>query len=63
MVVMTVTPAAAATRRLVLVPAAPEGQRGRGDAQVRRFRLARLRLEGRDVARDARFEHVKRSYD
>ena len=58
---MTATPAAA--RRLVLVPAAPDRGQGRGDAQVRRYRLARLRLEGRDVARSERFDHVKRSYD
>jgi len=63
MLVMTATSAAAATRRLVLVPAAPERAHGRGDAQVRRYRLARLRLEGRDVAHTERFEHVKRSYD
>ena len=30
---------------------------------VRRYRLARLRLEGRPVAPERRFEHVKRSYD
>ena len=59
---MTATTAAAATRRLVLVPAAPRAH-GRGDAQVQRYRLARLRLEGRDVAHTERFEHVKRSYD
>ena len=53
--------AAAATRRLILVPAPPRSDRG--DAMVRRYRIARLRLEGRDVARAERFEHVKRSYD
>ena len=52
---------AAASRRLVIVPAAPRTERGEG--LVRRYRLARLRLEGRDVAREQRFEHVKRSYD
>ena len=30
---------------------------------VRRFRLAQLRLEGRDVSRSERFTHLKRSYD
>ena len=30
---------------------------------VRRFRLAQLRLEGRDVPRSERFAHLKRSYD
>jgi hypothetical protein len=56
----TTSPAAAPPiRRLVLVPSdsprSPEG--------VRRFRLARLRLEGRETGGDARFAHLKRSYD
>jgi hypothetical protein len=34
-------------RRLVLVPATASG---RGDELVRRYRLARLRLEGREAA-------------
>lgn len=54
-------PAIAPARRLVLVPAAPAS--GRTEASVRRYRLARLRLEGREVAREQRFEHVKRTYD
>jgi len=45
-------------RRLVLVPAS-----GRGDELVRRYRLARLRLEPREVRGDERFAHLKRSYD
>ena len=60
MLVMTSPPAA--TRRLILVPASP-ARSGRGDAMVRRYRIARLRLEGRDVSRAERFDHVKRSYD
>jgi hypothetical protein len=60
MLAMTST-AAAATRRLVLVPASPRADRG--DAAVRRYRLARLRLEGREVARAQRFDHLKRAYD
>jgi hypothetical protein len=40
----------APTRRLVLVPAEPR----RSDAKLRRYRLARLRLEGRDVPRSER---------
>ena len=58
---MNTSPATAATRRLVLVPAAP--RTGRSEDGVRRFRLARLRLEGRDVPAAERFEHCKRSYD
>ena len=44
--------------RLVLVPAA-----GRGDELVRRYRLARLRLEPRDVRGEQRFAHLKHSHD
>ena len=49
----------AASRRLVLVPAAPRADRG--DAALRRFRLARLRLEGRDAAHAERFAQVGRT--
>jgi len=49
------------TRRLVLVPAEPRA--GRSDVSVRRYRLARLRLEGRDVPPAERFAHCRRSYD
>ena len=55
-------PASAATdttHRLVLVAAEPR----RSESTVRRFRLARLRLEGREVSRAERFAHAKRSYD
>ena len=55
------SPATAPVRRLVLVPADPRA--GRGDAAVRRYRLARLRLEGRDVPPAERFAHCRRAYD
>ena len=45
-------------RRLALVPTAD-----RTDAAVRRYRLARLRLEDREVARAERFAHLKRAHD
>jgi hypothetical protein len=45
-------------RRLVLVPAD-----GRGDELVRRYRLARLRLEPRQTTGDERFAHLKHSHD
>jgi hypothetical protein len=51
-------PPAPTARRLVLVPAS-----GRGDDLVRRYRLARLRLEARETRADQRFEHLKRTYD
>jgi hypothetical protein len=54
-------PMTTATRRLVLVPASPRPDRT--DPTVRRYRLARLRLEGREVDRAKRFDHVKRTYD
>jgi hypothetical protein len=55
------TPSTAAPRRLVLVPSAPRTDRD--DGLVRRYRLARLRLEGPEVAREQRFDRSKRSYD
>ena len=51
-------PPVPAARRLVLVPAS-----GRGDELVRRYRLARLRLEPRETTGEQRFEHLKRTYD
>jgi hypothetical protein len=54
---------AAAARRLVLVPAAASPRERPPTPGVRRFRLAQLRLEGRDVTRGERFTHLKRSYD
>ena len=45
-------------RRLALVPAA-----GRSDGAVRRYRLARVRLEDREVERAERFAHLKRAHD
>ena len=58
---MTSTAVTTPTRRLVLVAADPRS--GRGEASIRRFRLARLRLEGREVPRAERFAHCRRSYD
>jgi ribosomal protein S14 len=51
-------PRTAPVRRLVLVPAS-----GRSDGTVRRFRLARLRLEDREVARAERFAHLRAAHD
>ena len=47
-------------RRLVLVPAASSG---RGDELVRRYRLARLRLEPRETRGPERFAHLKQFHD
>ena len=47
-----------AARRLVLVPAS-----GRGDELVRRYRLARLRLEPRETRGEERFAHLKQRHD
>jgi hypothetical protein len=54
---MTAT-ATSPARRLVLVPATPR----RDDTELRRFRLARLRLEDPQTARSERFTPGKRSY-
>lgn len=51
-----------AVNRLVLVGPA-RASRGRDGAAVRRYRIARLRVEGRAQPGEARFAHLKRSYD
>jgi hypothetical protein len=48
-------------RRLVLVPAAASS--GRGDELVRRYRIARLRLEPREARGEERFAHLKQFHD
>jgi hypothetical protein len=59
MVCMTsIASAGPPVRRLALIPTV-----GRSDAPVRRYRIARLRLEDREVARAERFAHLKRAYD
>jgi hypothetical protein len=50
-------------RRLILVPAAASPRQKSPTPGVRHFRLAQLRLEGRDVPRGERFTHLKRAYD
>jgi hypothetical protein len=40
-------------------PAPPESEA----APVRRYRIARLRFDGRPTAPESRFEHLKRVYD
>ena len=56
-------PSTAAARRLVLVPAASSPRERPPAPGVRRFRLAQLRLEDREVPRAQRFEHLKTSHD
>jgi hypothetical protein len=56
------TPASPIARRLILVPAAATGTRP-VDPRLRRYRLARLRLEDRDLTRSQRFTHLKASHD
>jgi hypothetical protein len=56
-------PSTSSARRLILVPATASPRQKAPSPGVRRFRLAQLRLEGRDVSRGERFTHLKRSYD
>jgi hypothetical protein len=57
------SPPAPPRRRLVLVPAASSPRDRPLTPGVRRFRLAQLRLEGREVPRSERFAHLKRAHD
>jgi hypothetical protein len=59
---MSQAAAPTAVRRIVLVPARrSSGAQGR--EQLRRYRLARVALDGREATRAERFSHLKRSYD
>jgi hypothetical protein len=49
--------------KVILVADRREVSDARGGGAVRRYRLARLRLEGRSTDPEARFEHLKRIYD
>jgi hypothetical protein len=52
----------AAASRLVLVGPA-RGPRGRDNGAIRRFRIARLRVEGTQRPGKPAHAHLKRSYD
>jgi hypothetical protein len=54
---------AIAASRLVLVGPTRASSRGRDGAAVRRYRLARLRVEGERRPGAPRHEHLKRLYD
>jgi hypothetical protein len=60
---MMFTMSTSAARRLVLVPAATSPRDRPLSPGVRRFRLAQRHLEGREIPRSERFEHLKRSHD
>jgi hypothetical protein len=49
--------------KVVLVADRREISDARGSGSVRRYRLARVRLDGRSSDPEARFEHLKRVYD
>lgn len=53
---------ALAAKRLVLVGPA-RGSHGRDSGTVRRYKLARLMVEGQRRPGDDRFAHLKRTYD
>jgi hypothetical protein len=53
---------AAAAKRLVLVRPT-RASHGRDTDAVRRYRLARLKVEDTRRTGDARFTHLKRTYD
>ncbi|HEU4658058.1 MAG TPA: hypothetical protein VFR97_11050 [Capillimicrobium sp.] len=53
---------ALAAKRLVLV-GPPRGSRGRDQTTVRRYRLARLKLDPAPRTDEGRFDHLKRLYD
>ncbi len=59
---LRMTASIAAANRLVLVSPA-RAARGRDSASIRRYRIARLRVEGTRKVGEARHAHLKRVYD
>jgi hypothetical protein len=49
--------------KVILVEDRGASSEARRGAPVRRYRLARLQLEGRSTDHASRFEHLKRVYD
>jgi hypothetical protein len=49
--------------KVLLVEDRREASTDASVAPLRRYRLARLRLDGRSHDRASRFEHLKRAYD
>jgi hypothetical protein len=58
---LPMTASIANANRVVLVPA--RTSRGRDSAAIRRYRLARLRVEGERRVAEPRHDHLKRIYD
>jgi hypothetical protein len=58
---LRMTASIANSSRVVLVPA--RASRGRDSAAIRRYRLARLRVEGERRVGEPRHDHLKRIYD
>ena len=56
-------PYSPASAKLLLVADRREPPTEAGAAPVRRYRLARLRFDGRPQGEASRFEHLKRVYD
>jgi hypothetical protein len=56
-------PSPSAVNRLVLVSSPARGSLGRDSASIRRYRIARLRVEGERRAGAPRHAHLKRTYD
>jgi hypothetical protein len=60
-IMLRMTQSVAAANRVVLVPA--RTSRGRDSAAIRRYRLARLRVEGERRVGEPRHDHLRRIYD
>jgi hypothetical protein len=58
---LRMTASIARASRVVLVPT--RTSRGRDSAAIRRYRLARLRVEGERAVREPRHDHLRRIYD
>ncbi len=61
-IILAMTRPAPSSRVLLIADRRPIAADPRG-VSVRRYRLARLRLDGRSSEQSSRFEHLKRTFD
>jgi hypothetical protein len=62
-IMLSMNPSSAAVSKVMLVADRSAPSHRAGAMPIRRFRIARLRLDGRLAQPESRFEHLKRVFD
>lgn len=62
-IILPMTPRPHTVSKVVLITDSRDAAPGSADRSIRRFRLARLRFDGRELEPPARYDHLKRAFD